>query len=173
LLKGGVLLLDTIRAIVIKFIMITAVLWIVFGLFGYSFGEVLVSSVLLTGGSYIVGDRIILPRYGNVVATIADLALVFIMLWFLGNYLFEPLEGLVTASLISTIIIGIGEALFHRFLEREVLDDEFIVSKEYDNFRHSMQTEFGSEEDIQFDGRNMREEEKAWLEREKDDYYSD
>ena len=72
--------MDTLRAIVIKFIMITAVLWIVFGLFGYSFGEVLVSSVLLTGVSYIVGDRIMLPRYGNVVATIADLALVFITL---------------------------------------------------------------------------------------------
>ncbi|MBO1915294.1 DUF2512 family protein, partial [Microvirga sp. 3-52] len=56
--------MDSIRAIIIKFIMITAVIWIVFGLYGFSFGDIIVSSVLLTGVSYIVGDRIILPRFG-------------------------------------------------------------------------------------------------------------
>lgn len=164
--------MNSMRALIIKFIMITAVLWIVLGLFGFSFGDVIVSSVLITGVSYIVGDRIILPRFGNVAATIADVALVFIMLWFLGSYLFEPLAGLGTASFIAAVIIGIGEAVFHRYLEREVLDDVTML-EDYDSFRHSMQTEFGSEEDFGRDERNMRDEEKAWLEREKDDYYSD
>ncbi|QUW21070.1 YndM family protein [Sporosarcina sp. Marseille-Q4063] len=165
--------MNSIRALIIKFIMITAVLWIVFGLFGFTFGDILVSSVLLTGVSYIVGDRIILPRFGNVGATIADVGLAFVMLWFLGSFLFEPLAGLGTASFISAAIIGVGEFMFHRYLEREVLDDDVMVDKEFDSFRHSMQTEFGSEEDFKRNESDMREEEKAWLEREKDDYYSD
>ena len=163
--------MDSVRALIIKFIMITAVVWIVFGLFGYTFGDILVASVLLTGVSYIVGDRIILPRFGNVVATIADVGLVFVMLWFMGAYLFEPQAGLGTASFIVAVIIGIGEAMFHRYLEREVLDD-VTIPEEYD-FRRSMLTEFGSEEDFKHDDRDMRDEEKAWLEREKDEYYSD
>ncbi|WP_172372471.1 YndM family protein [Sporosarcina jiandibaonis] len=163
--------MNSIRAIIIKFIMITAVIWIVFGLFGFTFGDIIVSSVLLTGVSYIVGDRIILPRFGNVIASIADFGLAFIMLWFLGSYLFEPIAGLGTASFISAAIIGIGEAVFHRYLEREVLDD-VTIPEEFD-FRRSMLTEFGSEEDFARNESNMTDEEKAWIEREKDDYYSD
>ncbi|WP_210470560.1 YndM family protein [Sporosarcina sp. 6E9] len=163
--------MDSIRAIIIKFIMITAVIWIVFGLYGFSFGDIIVSSVLLTGVSYIVGDRIILPRFGNVAATLADFALVFIMLWFLGSYLFEPIVGLGTASFIAALIIGVGEVMFHRYLEREVLD-EIPIPEDYD-FRRLMQTEFGSEEDFMSNDRDLLDEEKAWLEREKDDYYSD
>ncbi len=93
------------------------------------------------------------------------------MLWFLGSYLFEPIAGLGTASFISAAIIGIGEAVFHRYLEREVLDD-VTIPEEFD-FRRSMLTEFGSEEDFARNESNMTDEEKAWIEREKDDYYSD
>jgi hypothetical protein len=171
LLEGGIIPMNSIRALIIKFIMITAIVWIIFGLYGFTFGDILVSSVLLTGVSYIVGDRIILPRFGNVAATVADFGLVFIMLWFLGSYLFEPVDGLGTASFIAAVIIGIGEALFHRYLEREVPDD-ITIPEEYD-FRRSMLTEFGSEEEFKRNEIDMRDEEKAWLEREKDDYYSD
>ena len=165
--------MNTVRALIIKFIMITAVLWIVLGLYGFTFGDILVSSVLITGVSYIIGDRIILPRFGNVVATIADFGLVFVMLWSFGSYLFEPQEGLGTASFISALIIGIGEALFHRYLERDSPDDELTMPEDFESYRNAMQTEFGTEEDIKRDERNMRGEEEAWVRRDKDDYYSD
>ncbi len=165
--------MNTVRALIIKFIMITAVLWIVLGLYGFTFGDILVSSVLITGVSYIIGDRIILPRFGNVVATIADFGLVFVMLWAFGSYLFEPQEGLGTASFIAALIIGIAEALFHRYLEKSSQDDELTMPEDFTSYRHSMQAEFGTEEDIKRDERNMRNEEEAWVRRDRDDYYSD
>ena len=165
--------MNTVRALIIKFVMITAVLWIVLGLYGFTFGDIIVSSVLITGVSYIIGDRIILPRFGNVAATIADFGLVFVMLWAFGSYLFEPQVGLGTASFISAIIIAIGEALFHRYLERDVQDDELTMAEDFTSYRHSMQAEFGTEEDIKRDERNMRNEEEAWIRRNEDDYYRD
>lgn len=161
--------MNTVRALIIKFIMITAVLWIVLGLYGFTFGDILVSSVLITGVSYIIGDRIILPRFGNVAATIADFGLVFVMLWSFGSYLFEPREGVGTASFIAALIIGMGEALFHRYLERDVDDDELTMPEDFTSYRYSMQSEFGTEEDIKRDERYMRGEEEAWIRRNEDD----
>ena len=47
--------MKTITALILSLVMIVAVLWIVLGLYGASFANILLTSVLLTGVSFI-GD---------------------------------------------------------------------------------------------------------------------
>ena len=138
-----------IKALIWKFIMVTVVLWVVLGLFGVSFGDILLTSIVLTGVSYI-GDRIVLPRVGNVSATLADLVLSFVVIWLLGSFLYEEPIQLVAASLTSAIIITAGEFLFHLYLQKQAPPDEKPQQEEKINVyqKNNMQTEFGSEVEI-------------------------
>ncbi|MBE3102676.1 MAG: DUF2512 family protein, partial [Bacilli bacterium] len=113
-----------IRALLIKFVMVTAVLWIVLG--GYyevSFTNILITSVLLTGFSYAL-DVYVLPRVGNVFATITDFVVAWVGIWLVGSFLFSDLIPLGRASLISAAIITVGEMFFHQYMEKQVFDTE-------------------------------------------------
>ncbi|MFP7477537.1 YndM family protein [Terribacillus saccharophilus] len=125
-----------VKALLIKFIMILAVLWIVFTLmFDAEFSDTLIMSVVLTIAAYVIGDLLILSRAGdrskpdgdytkrNAIATVSDAILTFIVLWALGEALLNPDDNVVMASLISTVVIGIGEWFFHRYVNNQVLED--------------------------------------------------
>ncbi|PAD20844.1 YndM family protein [Terribacillus saccharophilus] len=125
-----------VKALLIKFIMILAVLWIVFTLmFDTEFSDTLLMSVVLTIAAYVIGDLLILSRAGdrskpdgdftkrNAIATVSDAILTFIVLWALGEALLNPDDNVVMASLISTVIIGIGEWFFHRYVNNQVIED--------------------------------------------------
>ncbi|CAM3181515.1 YndM family protein [Filibacter tadaridae] len=138
-----------ITALIIKFIMLTAVLWIVLGIFGVSFADILLTSIVLTGVSFI-GDVFILPRVGNMVATLADFGLAFVMIWLMGSVLFEQPVRLGIASLISAMVIAAGEFVFHMYLLKQVVGNEQAVPENRYSMHQQniMQTEFGSEPDI-------------------------
>jgi hypothetical protein len=125
-----------VKALVIKFIMILAVLWIVFTLmFDAEFSDTLLMSVILTIAAYVIGDLLILSKAGdrskpdgdfakrNAIATVCDAIMTFIILWVLGEVLLNPDDNVVLASLISTVVIGIGEWFFHRYVNKEVIKD--------------------------------------------------
>ncbi|WP_077328381.1 YndM family protein [Virgibacillus siamensis] len=140
--------MDHVKALIIKFIMCTAVLWIVLGAFyGVGFGDILMLSVLLTAVSYIVGDLLLLPRFENWGATLVDLGLTFLGIWFLGPLLFEENIPLGTAAIFSAIVIAVGEYFFHKYMEKEVLDDwdQFVTDEDRDVERAKVQTEFSEE----------------------------
>ncbi|MBJ8206429.1 DUF2512 family protein, partial [Bacillus cereus] len=60
-------------ALLIKYTAITAVLLIILGIFqDISISRVLLIALFLTGAAYLIGDLFILPKYGNMIATIAD-----------------------------------------------------------------------------------------------------
>ena len=67
--------MDFFKWVVFKFIMMTALMWIFLSYFGFTFGNIIITSVLFTGISYVVGDLFILPRFGNGAATLADFGL--------------------------------------------------------------------------------------------------
>ncbi|GAA0591014.1 YndM family protein [Virgibacillus siamensis] len=140
--------MDHVKALIIKFIMCTAVLWLVLGAFyGVEFGNILMLSVLLTVISYIIGDLFLLPRFENWGATLADLGITFVGIWFLGPLLFEENLQIGTAAVITAIIIAVGEYFFHKYMEREVLDDRdrFVTDEERDVEQSKLQTEFSEE----------------------------
>ncbi|WP_027416982.1 DUF2512 family protein [Aneurinibacillus terranovensis] len=102
--------------LLIKFVMTMAILYIILGLFyTVTFGTVFTMSVAVTVLAYLLGDLFILPTTGNPIASAADMGLTFLIIWFLSYLLavFIPM----TAILISTIVIGIGEWFFHVYLQ--------------------------------------------------------
>ncbi|WP_174614423.1 YndM family protein [Virgibacillus ihumii] len=151
--------MDHVKALIIKFIMCTAVLWLILGAFyGVEFGNILMLSVLLTAISYIVGDLFLLPRFENWGATLADLGITFVGIWFLGPLLFEENLQVGTAAIITAIIIAVGEYFFHKYMAREVLDDRdhFVTDEDRDVQQGKLQTEF-SEEITDTDRKNKDE----------------
>ncbi|MFP7477539.1 YndM family protein [Terribacillus saccharophilus] len=133
-----------VKALVIKFIMILAVLWIVFTLmFDTAFSDTLLMSIVLTVAAYVIGDLMVLRKAGdrdksdgdfkkrNIIATISDAVLTFIVLWVLGEALLSPDNNVVLASLIATVVIGIVEWFFHRYVNNKVIRDRHTQTAAY------------------------------------------
>ena len=140
--------MEHVKALLIKFVMITAVLWIVLGgFYDVGFADILMISVLLTGVSYLAGDLFLLPRLENWSATFADLGLAFAGVWFLGNFLFEQNIQLGNAAIISALIIAVGEYFFHKYMANEVLTEEVIRSDEEKALIRQYQAEYSEELD--------------------------
>lgn len=138
------------NALILKFVMVTAILWVVLGMFGVSFGNILFTSILLTVIA-LAGDMLVLPRIGNVVATIADFGLAFVLIWLVGSFLYEQPVRVGIAAFLSAIVIALGEFLFHMYLQNQYFTDEkptpenaYILYQ-----KDNLQTEFGSEYDIE------------------------
>ncbi|PFF54771.1 hypothetical protein CN350_23640 [Bacillus cereus] len=116
-------------ALLIKYTAITAVLLIMLSIFqGISIPRVLLISLFLTGAAYLIGDLFILPKYGNMIATMADFGLSFFGTWLLTS-LFTNLDAtrnIGLSSFITALIIGGTEVFFHIYMKRLVLrnDDE-------------------------------------------------
>lgn len=103
--------MEHLRSLVIKFVMITAMLAVVFGfLYGVSFGDILTISFILTITAYLVGDLLILPRFGNTAATIADFGLAYLGAWMIGAMIIEEPIRMGTASFLSAVLIAIGKS---------------------------------------------------------------
>jgi Protein of unknown function (DUF2512) len=137
-------------SLLIKFVMVTAVLWIVLGMFGVSFGNILFTSVLLTVIS-LTGDILVLPRIGNVAATIADFGLALVLIWLVGSFIYEQPVRVGMAAFVSAIVIALGEFLYHKYLQNQFFTDEKPTPENdfISNRKDNLQTEFGSEYDIQ------------------------
>ena len=79
-------------ALLIKYTAITAVLLIILSIFqGISIPRVLLISFSY-GAAYLIGDLFILPKYGNMIATMADFGLSFFGTWLLTS-LFTNLDA--------------------------------------------------------------------------------
>lgn len=135
-----------VMALIIKFIMCTVILWFVLGLFyGVFFNDILTISLILTAVSYIIGDLFVLPRFENISATIVDFILALAGVWAIGYFIIEVPINIGTASLISAILITIGEYFFHRYMNHQVLVEE--ADLDHDRDHRDLQTEFGQDFD--------------------------
>ncbi len=106
------------KALAIKGIMTLAVLFIVLGLmFGMSFANVLLITVVLGLVSYFAGDLYILPKTNNVTATLSDLGMAFLVIWLLGVAVSSIGAGtLAGAAVITAVLLAVGENFFHDYL---------------------------------------------------------
>jgi Protein of unknown function (DUF2512) len=84
--------------------------------FDATFAEILSFSILVTAMSYLLGDRMILPRLGNRNALIADFFLVYASVWVFGSVLLNSYLQIAWGSIISAGIITLSEVFVHRFL---------------------------------------------------------
>ncbi len=110
-------------ALIIKFIMVFAVLYIIQRIIydlDLTFLSIFMMSLILTIFAYLLGDLIILPRFGNITTTIADFMLAVIVIWGFGNYWYTPLYPWASIALVSSIIITIGEWFFHKYIIKKI-----------------------------------------------------
>src|SRR5690625_3411012 len=108
-----------VKAIAVKFVMMTFLLWIVLGnFFNVAFSHILFTSILLTGILFLVGDLFVLSEYENSVATMADFALSFFIIWGVGYFLYDQPLSLRFASLITALLIAFSEIFYHKYIAR-------------------------------------------------------
>lgn len=95
-------------------VMITAMLML---LSDAGFGTALMAALGIGVVAYLVGDLLILPRTNNVIATVADAVLVFVMLWAIAEGTGWTLS--FGDMLIITALAGVFEYFFHIWLLRD------------------------------------------------------
>jgi hypothetical protein len=83
--------------------------------------EISTFSLLLTIVSYVIGDRIFLPRIGNGNALVIDFFLAYISVWIFGPTVLNGYMQIAWGSIISAFIILGTEALLHRYMLRDII----------------------------------------------------
>ena len=114
-------------ALLIKYTAISAVLLVILGFFqDISIPRILLISLLVTGSAYLIGDLFILPKYGNMVATIADFGLSFLGIWVLTYLLTDAdfTRNIVASSFWSALLISVVEIFFHIYMKKMVLHED-------------------------------------------------
>ncbi|MGN8646600.1 YndM family protein [Gracilibacillus sp. HCP3S3_G5_1] len=109
-----------VRAFLIKFVATLALLYLILGLmYGMTFAEVLLLTVVLGAAAYLIGDLLILPRTNNALATVADFLIAWMIIFMFVDGM-AVTDNAVTASLIAAIGVGVFEIFFHRYLSNQV-----------------------------------------------------
>ncbi|KON88492.1 membrane protein [Sporosarcina globispora] len=84
--------------------------------FDATLADIISFSLLVTVMSYMLGDRIILPRLGNRNALIADFFLIYASVWVFGSVLLNSYLQIAWGSIIAAGIITSSEILIHRYM---------------------------------------------------------
>lgn len=136
-----------VKALGIKLVINIIVVFSIFGIFyDASLVDLFVISIITTAVAYFVGDLFILPRTGNIIASIADLGLAFLTLALLGSILIETDMPVFTASMFAAFFIALTEPLLHVYMKEK---GEAAKSKSNPLRSRKLQTEFAEETEAQ------------------------
>ena len=126
-----------VKALAIKFVMILAVLTFIHTIiFEGAFTDTLIISAVLTVAAYVLGDLMIFRKAGNdanpnndhykrnIIGTGSDFVVAFFIIWILGELLFTNDMNIVGSAVISALIIGLGEWVFHIYLDKNVFPEK-------------------------------------------------
>ncbi|WP_254052692.1 YndM family protein [Bacillus sp. V59.32b] len=137
-------------ALFVKFI--TCVISFAIGLdlfFDATFLDILSFSLFATIVSYIVGDRIVLPHFGQRAATAIDFLLIYVSVWIFGAILLDNYLQIAWGSIISATLITAVEVFVHRYL---LSDSSEIAANERQqgtlNRKLAYGTEFAEDQDV-------------------------
>ncbi len=138
--------MKTTIALIIKFIVTMAAAWISFMVFGQvAFWTVAIIALAGTVINYLLGDLLVLPKFGNVIASILDGVLGGAIAWMILAY--APVTyAYMTSVYIFAVIVAVAEFFFHMYLlsahviEKKKSDDDF-----YKRSKVSYNAETGSE----------------------------
>lgn len=102
--------------LLIKFVMITAILYLILGLYyAVPFGDIFFLSLTVTLIGYVT-DLFILPRVGNYLSILLDLAISYgIVVSYLTYQGFDD----TTVAFTTSLAIGVGEWFFHKYIKRQ------------------------------------------------------
>jgi biotin transporter BioY len=105
------------KVLLIKFVACLVAFYIGLDLFfNATIGDIVSFSVTTTIISYIIGDRILLPRIGNRNALMADFILAYGIVWLFGSVLLNSYLQIAWGSAITAVILTATEVFVHRYL---------------------------------------------------------
>ncbi len=115
--------MDHLKALLIKAGMTFVALWLVLNLgFNVSFMNIVWITLILGAVSYVMGDLYIYPKKGNMLATMSDLAMTFVVIWLLVMTFSGMSVGIsALAAVIAAVVISLGEYAFHFYIKRKRL----------------------------------------------------
>lgn len=138
--------MKTIIALIIKFSVLLAAAWVCFMVIGTAVAwTVLMIAATGTVINYLIGDLFILPRFGNIIASVIDGILGGAIAWMVLAYLPVTYSYQMTVYLFA-IVVSACEFFFHLYLfsahvvERKKTDEDFYRKQKL-NYR----TETGGE----------------------------
>jgi hypothetical protein len=130
------------KALGIKLIVHMITVLSIFGIFfDASLTNLVIIGIITTAISYLIGDRFLLRRFGNVKASIADFFLTFFTLAILGYLLIETDMPLITTSLFAAFFITLTEPFIHAY----ILENEAKAKRKRPLRSGRLQTEFAEE----------------------------
>lgn len=134
------------KAFLIKLVLTLGVLFVVLGLFfNASLADIIIIGLALTVIAF-VGDMLVLPKVGNMIAAASDLLLAFLVVWGLGSILYDDGISLLSSAVLSSLFVAAGELYYHRYLRDHVfvnVDKPNNTSRV--NHSRQLQTEFAEE----------------------------
>lgn len=137
----------------VKFILITTVVLSIFAVLSTNFvEEMLFLSIVIVLLSYVLGDLFIVPKFGNLVGTVADFGLSLVILVGYGLMTMNTSFVFLMASIFSAFLIAVGEAFFHYYVQQVITDERKDIYEEpkiiHSQLNSKLQTEMAEEEDI-------------------------
>ena len=136
--------MKTTLALIIKFVVTLIAAWISFSLFG----NVLLTVILVIAGAgtilnYLIGDLLILPRFGNIIASVMDGVLTAITAYIV---LILNNAYAMTSIFIFSIIVVAFEFFFHMYLfKASMIQEKDSTSNMLNNKKLNYRTEFAKE----------------------------
>lgn len=119
-----------IRALAVKLTMIEAIsLAVLIPLAGLTAGEALMVGLVNTLLLYILGDMVVLPLLGNLVATIGDGGIAFLATWLAPAYAGVRMIAPLTALVLAVVVMIAEYYFFHVYVRRTVLPGPALGGK--------------------------------------------
>lgn len=138
--------MKTTIALIIKFIISMAAAWIAFMIFGTaSFWTMLMIAIAGTVLNFLIGDMLILPRFGNVTAAVLDGILGGVVAWLILIY--TPVTNYsITSVYFFAVIVAVAEFFFHMYLvSARVVEKKKSDNTVFKTNKPNYGTETGSE----------------------------
>ncbi|MBH0163564.1 YndM family protein [Fictibacillus sp. 7GRE50] len=109
--------MDQVKVIIMKFLVCLIAFWIGLDLFfDASISDIVSFAVTTTAITYIVADRILLPRIGKNNTLMAEFILAYMVVWIFGSILLNGYMQIAWGSVIAAGIITATEVFVHQYL---------------------------------------------------------
>jgi len=105
----------TFWALVAKYIMTFVLAWLTFGMMlDNPLGTIAMVALLATVANYFVGDSLIYPAFGNIIAAIGD-GLLAAAIFYLAAFVTPNFTVDVQSLVLYGVLVLLGEYFFHRY----------------------------------------------------------
>lgn len=137
--------MERIKVLGIKYIIAAIITFSIYGIFGQaSLGRLFMISALVIVIPYL-GDLFLLPKIGNLFATVSDFGLYFLVYWGLASVFIGISSPIVLTSLAAAFFTAISESILHVY----ILENVFDRDQKSQIPIQQLQTEFAEETDAQ------------------------